>query len=400
MNLKQIKAALEAAQGRVDDAMAAGNEEAARTASGEVEAYTAMYMAESARVQEERDALAAQVDSQVEVVEANIIEYKDLASQILGDVKDFAGVYAGFTAKGSIRNEDTQTSATGATVLPIPKTLDTTLQGVIEKPMSFFDTLPKFATNGAEQYFLIPTFTNNAAKHTLGDVKAKSAISWENTTSNLETIAHHIPVHKQMARRYDTLTIIINNALLYGLAMVKDNKCLYGNDSNGIVGVTNFSGINTWTMVTTNKTNIVDNIADMAAKATLEGGIAPNYCCLSPNAIRAIAKIKDDNGNYLFPNFKAGDVIPGTNMVSVEDVNMSVTTTTKVDNKDVTTTKEGVLVYNNQTMAWKYADNDSVEVGFVDDQFTRNAFTMLGECTGLFRLDNPFSVCYCADLGI
>ena len=88
-------------------------------------------------------------------------------------------------------------------------------------------------------------------------------------------------------------------------------------------------------------------------------------------------------------------------MTVVEDVNMTVTTVTKgEDNKDVVTIKETALVYYNGVASYKAADNDAVTAGFIDKQFVENSFTLLGEGTGLLRIDTPASFVYCADLGL
>mgnify|MGYP000520787020 FL=1 len=58
------------------------------------------------------------------------------------------------------------------------------------------------------------------------------------------------------------------------------------------------------------------------------------------------------------------------------------------------------MVYFNGVITYKVADPDQVEIGLTDKQFINNAYTMLGEGTGLLRIDNPAAICYCADLGI
>lgn len=389
--LVEIKNQIEASEKELEDLTAAEKFDAAREKSGAIAAFREMYQKEASRIEEENKRLAAEVAANVDAE-----ELLSFGEQILGPRAEFTEACFGMVR---VENAGDSTPTYNGAVLPTPKTMDTNLPGVLEKPNGFYDTLPKYTTDGAEQYFLQPTFVNSADTHTLGAEKEMSEISWTEHTSNLETIAHWIPVHKQMRNRYSSLVSTINSALLLGLRLKRGTKCLRSSNQNGIIGATNFPGIQTYTLKSGD--NLVDNLADMAMLSTLGSGIAPNYCALSPNAIRAIAKLKDKQDRYLFPNFKAGDVIPGTNMVAVEDVNMTVTTTTKgEDNKDVTTVKETALVYYNGAAAYKAADNDAVEAGLVDKQFIQNSFTLLAEGTGLLRIDIPASFVYCADLGL
>ena len=111
----------------------------------------------------------------------------------------------------------------------------------------------------------------------------------------------------------------------------------------------------------------------MAVRCRIASGYSPNYCALSPNAIRAIAKTKAEDGHYLFPNFKAGDVIPGTNMVAIEDQNMTITTVIpdpdeEGPEEETTKTTEAAMVYFNGVITYKVADPDQVEIGLTDKQ--------------------------------
>lgn len=390
--LAEIKARIEKKEQAVNDLFAAGKEAEAREASGALAELRIMYQAEAERVETENAELIARNGVLDTTMDDAPVSFAD---QVLGGVENFKGVDVGFKGSGSLHNALTagEGGAAGATVLPMPTTMDTNLPGVIEKPEGFIDTIPKYNTDGAEQYFLPPKFDNNAAVQGLGEKAAKSGMEWESHTSSPDTISHWIPVHKQMARRYNVLRAQINGALLVGLKSKKDWMVLYSDNQNGILGITNFTHVGEWEYDESEGMNIVDNLADMAAKAELDSGLIPNYCCLSTNAIRAIAKAKDNNGNYLFKDFKAGDTIPGTNMVAVADVNMSVL-------QEDGSRKEGALVYNNGACAFKTLDDDVVEVGFTNSQFIEGAFTMLGDGTGLFRVDNPWAFMYCPDLKI
>lgn len=389
--LMEIKESIDASEKRIDELTQNDKFDEAREEAGKVAAFREMYQKEAARIEEENKRLAEEIAKSV-----NPDKLVSFGEKVLGPQNQFIEAQFG---KVKIENAGDSTTTFTGTVLPTPTTMDTNLPGVLAQPNGFYDTLPKFTTEGDEKYFLPPTFKNNAETHTLGSEKAMSELTWTEHTSQIETIAHYMPVHNQMKNRYQTLVSTINSALMLGLRLKRGSKCLRGANNNGIIGAVNFPGIQTWTYKSTD--NLVDNIADMAMMSTLGSGIAPNYVALSPKTIRAIAKLKDKNDRYLFPDFKAGDTLPGTNMTVVEDVNMTVTTVTKgEDNKDVVTVKETALVYYNGVASYKAADNDAVTAGFIDKQFVENSFTLLGEGTGLLRIDTPASFVYCDDLGL
>ena len=372
---------------QVADFAERGEVDRAHEATGRLGAYREMLVDEAQRLEQDNASLSERMAT------VGAAELRTIGERALGAETDFVELAEGW--KATVPNAGTIHNA--ATVLPTPQVEDNNLPALVTEPMGFFDTIVQGVTTGDEKYFLPPVLTNSAASWTLGETKAESAIAWTEHTSQLETIAHWIPVHKQMVNRYKTLQSQISGALMTGLKMVRNNKSIFGNNSNGIIGATNFPGILTWTK--NDNDNIVDNLADMAARCRVASGYSPNYVALSPDTIREISKLKATDGHYLFPNFKAGDVVPGTNMVAVEDVNLDVTTSTTSDKTTTYTTKRGALVYYNGVISYKAAEEDAVTLGLVNDQFIKNAYTLLAEGDGLLRIDTPAAICYCAELG-
>lgn len=368
---------------QVTDYAEAGHVDKAHEATGRLGAYREMLVDQAKSLEMQNAAYAEQIADSSKAV------LRTLGQRALGAEDAFTELRAGWKATvdnaGTIRNV--------ATVLPTPTVEDNNLPAYVAQPMGFLDTIVQGTTAGDEKYFLQPTLENGAAGWKLGETKAESAIAWQEHTSQLETIAHWVPVHKQMVNRYGTLEAQISGTLLTGLRMKRDHLAVFGNNSNGIIGAANFPGINTWTK--SEGDNIVDNLADMAVRCRVASGFAPTHAALSPDTIREIAKTKDADGRYLFPEFKAGDVIPGTNMIAVEDVNMDVVSTAG----GTITTKRGALVYNAGVISYKAAMNDAVTLGLVDKQFIQNAYTLLAEGDGLLRIDAPAAICYCAELG-
>lgn len=371
MNIMEIQAKIDEAEQQIRDLVAAEQLEDAYKAEGKL-AQLREDMAHAVKaLEEENKAMKASV---AEVVEDEAP--KSLFAQAFGDEKDFAGLQPGMTGTAFFN---------AATVLPMPKTTSTELPEYIKAPTNFLDTLPKGTADGAEQFFTAPVLTNNAAEWVSGD-KPESALEWGENTANPGTVAHWIPIHKQMVRRYKVLEQRTGSALLAGVDMKADALAIRGDNPNGIVGVVNTTGILTHTMDTADKKNLRDNLVMMANKVRIASGYQATHVALSPNAIEALQFAKDANDNYLFPDLKAGGTIAG--MTVVEDINMTAEG------------KETALVYYNGGAEWKVADALELEVGTTDKQFIQNAYTLLAEETALLRVDVPAAFAYCADLGL
>jgi len=86
--------------------------------------------------------------------------------------------------------------------------------------------------------------------------KPESALSFEIVTVPVRTMAHFIPVTRQIVDDEAQLRGYIENRLLYGLKLVEDQQILYGsgvgNDLNGILtdpGIQSYTQLSTETMI-------------------------------------------------------------------------------------------------------------------------------------------------------
>ena len=371
MNIIDIQARIDEAEKQVADFVAAEQMEDAYKAEGKL-AQLREDMASAVKAMEaENAALKAQ---QIAEPEAE----RGMFAQAFGDEADFQGLQPGMRGTAVM-------DAAWATDNPV--STDTDLPAWRKAPSNFLDTLPKGTANGDEKYFVTPALDNAAAIWNIGDGdKPESELEWTEATAHMDTIAHWIPIHKTMARRYDTLDERTRGALMDGLEFKADAIALRASEQDGIVGVVNTAGIIEHTLDTTIGINLRDNLVTMARKARVASGYAPNYVCLSPYAIERLSFMKDSTGNYLFPDLRAGGTIAG--MTVVEDVNMTAGG------------KETALVYYNRAAEWKTAGGIELTVGTVNKQFIQNAYTLLAETDALLRVDIPAAFAYCADIGL
>lgn len=372
MNSRQIFAKINELKAKQAEAIADSKTDDAMKIQGEIDAYNAML----------GDALEAEakINSPKPVASD---KPKTLGEQLFGARDSFKGISEGW--EGTVR--------AAVTGLSTPETTDTDLASAAMKPTGFIATLMESATNASETYYEEPAFTNNAAGWASGN-KPESALDFPEATANLETVAHWIPVKKQMANRFSELEDAVADSLLVGLAMKNDYLALRGNNSNGIVGIVNNSHIQTYTYTSSEKSagvNIKDVIGRMATKVRVMTGLPATHVALSPAAIQALREAKDDNGQYLFPDIDNGRI---DGLTIVEDINMQVVTTSEGS----TTVTETCLVYNDRSARVKVADGQEITVGYANSQFIQNEKTLLAENTWLLKVPRPKGFCYCADL--
>jgi HK97 family phage major capsid protein len=131
-----------------------------------------------------------------------------------------------------------------------------------DRPQFVRELLPTFGVStGAVEFVREVEFTNNAdmvpefAATDSGN-KPESALSFEIVTVPVRTMAHFIPVTRQIVDDETQLRGYIENRLLYGLKLVEDQQILYGsgvgNDLNGILtdpGIQSYTQTSTETMI-------------------------------------------------------------------------------------------------------------------------------------------------------
>lgn len=334
--------------------------------------------AEAARVAAENERLAAEAAAH----SAEVLH--DAAELILGPRDSFNGLTEGWRTTVNMADLRAATYAAHNAVsgLGTPQIYSTDLPQPFAVPMGFIDTIPQGQTDGDEHYFQAPTFTNAAAGWASGD-KPESSLEWLQVVAHIETIAHHMPILKQTARRYRQLENTVAGALLLGLAVRKDAYAVLGSNSSGIVGALNQSGILSYTAAADDE-NIYDMAVEMKAKVRLACGFTPD-CVAMPSTLAArLKKAKGEDGHYLYPEIVQGGRLDG--MRIIEDENVATTSGA--------TTTPGMLVYFSGGCSWNTADPDTLDIGLTGNQFIQNAYTLLAEGTYAFKMPFPKAFCY------
>ncbi|MDI9368933.1 MAG: phage major capsid protein [Thermotogota bacterium] len=170
---------------------------------------------------------------------------------------------------------------------------------------SLLNVIP--TTAGAIDWIRETGFTNNAAVVAEGEEKPESAITFENKSNTIKTIAHWIPVTKQILADAPGLQAYIDSKLIYGLYLKEDDELLYGTGEDGdIHGITTDEDVQTysWSDGTAGDTKL-DAIRRAMTKAYL-AYYPVDGIVLHPSDWEDIELLKSSDGMYVWVNVNVG----------------------------------------------------------------------------------------------
>ncbi len=289
---------------------------------------------------------------------------KSFGEMILGDRDEFRGLEFGF--------KNTATVVTVGAPTEIELELDPERPSVYN---NFASTLQETAAIGSISYKQRAEQVGNP--ETWAGVvdgtsaeKAKVIYTWKPAVANKETIAGYVPVSKDTLSDYDELLGIIQGDLLLDLEEVTDAKYWGGNNSTGIIGIKNTTGIQVFTVAMGGL--YFEAIRKMRTKVMTTARRIPTHVCISPEIKEAIDLYKTETGLY---QSLGSDNYWG--MKVVEDPNC-----------------DGILVYDCFAAKRRSIHGTTVEVGYVNDQFIKNELSILAEHTKALQVRYPDAFCY------
>lgn len=282
-------------------------------------------------------------------------------------IDDPRGVrHAKMDVKATTITSATTAAAGSAGGLIIPQ-YQTGIVAPNQRRLTIRDLLLQGTTNSnAITYMRETGFTNAAAVQAKeGDKKPQSDLRFDQQTVNVSTIAHYIKASKQILSDAPMLASYIDGRLMYGLKLVEEQQLLNGDGLNG-----NLKGIipqatafaNPATSVTTY--TIIDQLRLAMLQAVLAEYPATGHV-LNPIDWATIEIAKDNQARYLIGN-PQGTTAPtlwGLPVVATQSM------------------QAGKFLTGAFNMAAQIFDAEtaSIEVGFENDDFTRNLVTVLCE---------------------
>lgn len=234
-------------------------------------------------------------------------ETKHVADQ-LGESAEFKAVGAR-GGKGTVSAElkAITTPAAPAPRHPLVTAEQAPMLSRIDRPVMVRDLIPVGQTTSQLiEYGVQGALTNNAAIVAEGAMKPESATAWSAAQAPVVTIAHWIPVSKQVYDDVPMLKSYIDSELRIGLAQVEEDEILLGAGTTG-----HMNGLYTQrtpysaTGIPSSSLNRVDHIR--WAKLQVRKSYLPaTAVVLNPQDWAMIELLKDAGGLYLYSAVTTG----------------------------------------------------------------------------------------------
>jgi HK97 family phage major capsid protein len=245
----------------------------------------------------------------------------------------------------------------------------TRLPGILPLPqrrLTVRDLLTSGRMDGNTLEYVQETgFTNAAAPVAEGAAKPESDLKFDLVSTTAKVIAHHMKASRQVLDDIAQLRSVIDQRLIYGLAYVEENQILNGSGTgqnlNGIVTQATpyaapFDPPGTETAI------------DIVRLAMLQAALAEypaTGIVMHPSDWARVELTKDGDGRYVIgnPQQVAQPTLWGLPVVATQAMD--------VDTFLVGAFRLGAQIFDR----W----DARVEVGYVNDDFTRNLVTILAE---------------------
>jgi len=251
------------------------------------------------------------------------------------------------------------------------------IPGIVNNPnrvLTIRDVLPVGRTSSnLVEFTKENVFTNNAGAQYVSPArenvtKPESGITFTLASAAVVTLAHFIPVSRQVLDDAPQLQSYVNGRLTYGLKLEEEDQLLNGSGTSGNISGILASGNNT----AYNRAATGDTKLDALRKAITQAALSEytaDTIVLNPEDWEAIELLKTSYGEYIF----GGDMGPVDGMAP------------RVWGKRVVATNsiaEGTFLVGAMTMGAQIWDrmDAAVQISYEDgDNFKKNMATLLAE---------------------
>jgi HK97 family phage major capsid protein len=285
----------------------------------------------------------------------------------------------GLLCKSTVVGDTAGTSEEGYNVAP---QRDPRLANDPRRALSLLDFLPSMRVTSNSFEFNRLTGYSSAAGYQAseGDAKPEGALPTDLITASIATIAHHIPASRQVLSDVPALQQQISSLLQYGVRAKLEREILLGAGGVGVIsGLTDSGNYTAYTAAASG-----DTLADAVAKAEatmLAAGWRPNVIVVHPDDWRDARQERADAG--------AGVYIAG----SWRDPAPPSIWSIPVITNPAITAGNFLIMDSSQVMVLDRMQA-TVEVGTINDQFTRNCVTVLAELRAGLAVFAPGAVMY------
>ena len=293
------------------------------------------------------------------------------AGELLTKSEAFQAMAAG---RSKFARVELKTAIVNATGQNQPLVADMRVPGIINNPnrvLTIRDLMPVGRTaSNLVQFTKENVYTNNAAAQYSSPnrenvTKPESGITFTLANAAVVTLAHFIPVSRQVLDDAPQLESYVNGRLLYGLKLEEEDQLLNGAGTSGSLSGLLASGNNTaYNRSATGDTRI-DTLRKAITQAALSEYMA-DAIIINPEDWEAIELTKATDGQYIMANpmALAGPQLWGKRVVATNSI------------------AEGTFLVGAFTMGAQVWDrmDAAVQISFEDgDNFKKNMATLLAE---------------------
>ena len=296
----------------------------------------------------------------------------------------FAALVKGDVQKARIEVKNTIVNAAGTTSYPDNQ------PGVVPgqfKPLTIRDILPAGATNAI---MVVGTreasYTSAAAETAQGGAKPESAVTFEQFNVPIETIATWLKVSNQLLADAPSVVSYIDTRLRYALDERVDLQLLKGNGTSpNIGGLLKSGNFTAYTPVV--GANLFDSI-NRAKYQLWALGYAPDAVIVNPADWAAAETLREGAGSGMYL-YGAPGTVAGASPFGVPVVMSNNMTAGQFA---IGQFRRAAMVWDRQAMA--------VEMGYVNDDFTKNLVTMRAEVRLGLEVSTPAAILSGAITGV
>jgi HK97 family phage major capsid protein len=295
----------------------------------------------------------------------------ETAGELLTKSEAFLAMSAG---RSKFARVELKTAIVNATGQNQPLVADMRVPGIINNPnrvLTIRDLMPVGRTaSNLVQFTKENVYTNNAAAQYSSPnrenvTKPESGITFTLANAAVVTLAHFIPVSRQVLDDAPQLESYVNGRLLYGLKLEEEDQLLNGAGTSGSLSGLLASGNNT----AYNRSATGDTRIDTLRKAITQAALseyAADAIVINPEDWEAIELTKATDGQYIMANpmALAGPQLWGKRVVATNSI------------------AEGTFLVGAFTMGAQVWDrmDAAVQISYEDgDNFKKNMATLLAE---------------------
>lgn len=274
---------------------------------------------------------------------------------------EFAAFAKGDTQKARVELKNTVLGSPTTTTTPQYQ------PGIIPgafRPLTINDILPQYST-GTDLVVLTreASFTNNAAETAQAAAKPESAVTFNKYNVPVETIAHWLKVSRQLMMDAPAVVSYIETRLRFGVDAKVDAQLLNGDGTSpNISGLRDTGNFTVYTPTAADRLTDAINRAKYALWAI---GYIADAVIVNPADWGAMEIAKATDGHYLYG-------MPGT-VSGMNPFGVRVVISSQMPAGQFQIGQYGV-----STGVWN-RESTIVEMGYVNDDFTKNLVTLRAE---------------------